>query len=75
MARKKVVESTAVPVIESEVVRDDPVERSLSPQERINLCNVAIGEALKTYNCELMVSTLLEPPNVVRPIIRIIPKA
>lgn len=74
MARKKVVESTATPVIESEVVRPDPVEREFSPQERISLCNVAIGEALKTYNCDLMVSTLLEPPNVVRPIIRIIPK-
>jgi hypothetical protein len=69
MSKKKVIESTVEPVIEAEVV-----EKELSPQERIGACNSAIADALRKFNCDLMVSTLLEPPNVVRPIIRIVPK-
>ena len=70
MSKKKVIESTVEPVVEAEVV-----ERDLSPQERVGACNSAIMEALRKFNCDFMVSTVLEPPNVVKPILRIIPKA
>jgi len=69
MAKKRVIESTVEPIIEAEVV-----EKELSPQERINLCNAEIAAALRKFNCDLFVSTLLEPPNIVRPILRMIPK-
>jgi len=70
MAKKRVIESTVEPIIEAEVV-----EKELSPQERINLCSVGITEVLTKYNCDFFVSTILEPPNTVKPILRIIPKA
>jgi len=69
VTKKKMIESTVEPVINAEVV-----EKELSPQERISACNLAIAEALRKFNCDLMVSTILEPPNVVRPMIRIVPK-
>lgn len=72
MARKKVIESA--PVVESTVIEAEVTEKELSPQERINNCNVELTAILQKYNCDLFVSMILEPPNQMRPLIRIIPK-
>jgi len=75
MARKK-IESTALPVEVEDIVEEAKSEKEpeFSPQDRINLCNAEITEVLKRHNCDLFVSVLLEPPNNVKPMIRIIPK-
>lgn len=75
MTRKKnVIESTVDKTIEAEVVDAQPVKEEITPQERINGCNIEMTEILKKYNCDLFVSMVLEPPNNIRPLIRIIPK-
>ena len=67
MARKKSIDST----IQAEEMTQAP---EMSPKERADKCNEEVAAVMAKYNCDLHVSMLLDPPNGIRPLVRIVPK-